>query len=114
MRFDDHDYTEIANKYDLSSIKSLHVYYDVYFIKKVLSGLVKSDEVCNLFIRRTLPYDLRQSNVLEQTFSSKNFVLNSASFKLKREWNSMPDEIKNMLKLSEFKSALKDKVLIYE
>jgi len=33
MRFDDHDYTEIATKYNLSSLKSLHVYYDIFLLK---------------------------------------------------------------------------------
>jgi len=113
MRFDHHDYTEIATKYNLSSLKSLHVYY-IFFIKKVKSSFVNLDEVCDLFMSRILPYDIRQLNELEQKFSSKNFVINSASFKLRREWNGLPIEIRNIVKLSGFKFTLKNKILVYE
>ncbi len=61
-----------------------------------------------------MPYDIRQPNELEQIFSSKNFVINSARFKLRREWNGLPIEIRNIVKLSEFKFALKNKILAYE
>jgi len=48
MRFDDYDYTEIATKYDLSLSKSLHVYYDIHFFKKVHLSSIKSDEIFHL------------------------------------------------------------------
>jgi len=113
MRFDDHNYSVIASKYELSTIKSLHLYYDLFFVKKVLSGLIRSDDVISLFVRRVLPYDIRQSGELVQTFSSKNYVINSGSFKLRREWNGLSIDVRNSLKLSEFKIALKEKVLNY-
>ena len=80
----------------------------------LLSGIIASDDVVALFVKRILPYDIRRYGELIQTFSSKNYVINSASSKLKREWNGLCVEVKNISKLSEFKIALKAKVLIYE
>lgn len=112
-RYDNQDYSEIASKYELSSIKSLHLYNDLFNVKKDLFELMRSDDFITLLVRIILQYDIHCFGELVKTFSSKNYFINSTSFKLRREWNGLFTEVRNVVKLSEFKSALKEIMLIH-
>ena len=40
LRFDEHDYTDIALSCNLISIRSLQIYYDSFFVKKVALNMI--------------------------------------------------------------------------
>lgn len=51
MRYIDHNYSDGALNFDLCSIRSLHIYSDMCFLKRVELNYVDSREIIHLFER---------------------------------------------------------------
>lgn len=105
----DHDYHELALSLQLESIKSLHVYHDIYFIKKVQLGLISCDSICNLFIERVNLYNLRVFRMYNERSSTRDYIFYSSVPRLRRKWNkiAVPAGLSNVNNLSQFKRELK-------
>ena len=58
MNFMDYDYSGMDYDYS-ESIKSLHVYHDIYFVKKVMLNLLKCTPIEEIFVIRGINFSLR-------------------------------------------------------
>ena len=71
MNFMNHDCFSISQQLNIESIKSLTVYHDIYFIKKVI---IKCDIIIEIFAIRVIPYSLRTIRELEEKNTNKNYI----------------------------------------
>ena len=55
----------IARNLHFQSLKSIHDYHDLYFVKKVLIRLVNSVLIFELFCQRNVSYALRVSRQIK-------------------------------------------------
>lgn len=117
MAFYDHDYTELAKSVDLCSIKSLHEYYDLLLIKKILSksqdSSFSNDPLSNLFRARVLNYNFRSKRQLIEIDTNKDYIFYSVIFRLRRAWNCLPSEIKSLENFKEYKNEIFNFVINY-
>ena len=86
MNFDDHDYGPIARSLNLESLKTLHTFNDVYFVKKVKSGLINSNLIESIFEAHRISYSLRATREFNIPNSPRNFFRFSTIPRLKTEW----------------------------
>ena len=109
--FDDHDFGDFAAQVGLCSIKSLHDYYDILFVKKSMqAGALLS----SLFLLRENRYNTRGHRQLEEKSTNKDYVFHSSLFRLRRVWNLLDINIKGCDKLGDFKSCLRDFIYKFE
>ncbi len=74
---------------------------------KCLSNM-SPDYVCSLLTRHNVPYSLRDDNKLKQkSFKTISYGKRSFAYMGAKLWNSMPQDIKNSITLSEFKNRVK-------
>lgn len=113
--YTEHDYSQFALSVNLESIKSLHIYHDVYFIKKALMGLVNCEGLLELLAKREVPYELRCVRQLIERGTHRNYIYNSAIFRLRRKWNKIviPTAVLHTNDLRTFKRELKSIVNRY-
>ena len=109
MSYDDHNYSDIAALIKLESLKSLHVYHDIYFVKKVQLKLVNCDDTFKLFVKRNISYDLRVTREFSEDKTIYDYIYYSTVPRLRRRWNKIlvPSDISNVNNLTKFKSGLK-------
>lgn len=109
MNYDDHDYTDIAQSVKLESLKSLHVFHDLYFVKKVKLNLISSPDVVDIFGDRSVPYNLRLVRQLNEETSDSNYIYFSTVYRLRRKWNRVviPSHLSGVYSLRNFKKGLK-------
>ena len=115
MHFDEHDYSEIALSCNLMSIRSLHIYYDLFFVKKVSLKMINCINTVNLFTKRNIHYNLRMVREFEKSNTQRNYIFDSTVPRLTRAWNiiAVPAGIANIRDLSQFKRELKALVFTY-
>ena len=65
MSFDDHDYSVIAKALKLRSLQSLHMYHDLYLVKRIQLNLINSEDVKLVFGSRSLSHHLRLAKDLK-------------------------------------------------
>lgn len=105
--FDEHDYSAFAKKVNLTSIKSLHNYYDMLFVKRTLFIESKRiDVIADLFIARESRIELRNPRPLREFFSNKDYVFYSVMYRLRRSWNRLDVNVKSSASMNEFKNEL--------
>ena len=114
--FDDHNYGEFSRSVSLCSIKSLHSYYDLLFVKRILSLALPNlgDCLVNLFKYRENKFNTRGHRILLESNSSRDYIFHSSVFRLRRAWNSLNLSSKFNIKMCEFKSLLFESVCKYE
>lgn len=110
VAYDQHDYEDISRLFGLASVKSEHIFQDIFFVKKITLGLIKSNELVNLFNSREVPYQLRDPRQLEEFSASPDYVRYSTIFRLRRKFNKTPITIRSQNRLSLFKDALRNHV----
>ena len=109
MSIYDHDYSLISRNLSVSSVMSIHKYFDLVYSFKIVNGLLLSPELQDYFRRRDLAYSLResrQSRFLEG-HSRTNFHFFSAGCRLVRSWNDLPLELQECVDLGSFKFLAK-------
>lgn len=115
MSYDDHNYCNLASSLNLESLKSLHVYHDLYFVKKVQLKLVNCEVITNLFVMRESHYNLRVFREFVEGSSVRDYIYYSSLPRLRRKWNKIviPSDISNVNNISQFKAGLKTLVNRY-
>lgn len=107
MSYYQHDYSEIAVKFGICSIRSLHYYYDILLVKKVLFiGNVHNNLLSKLFVTRDLTYNFRNARNFKESETKKDYILHSVVFRLRRRWNTLGYDLKSRMKFNRFKSIL--------
>lgn len=115
LSYDEHDYSELAVSLGLESVKSLHIYHDLLFVRKVTLNLINSECIMNLFVKRDVPYELRLVREMREMNTNKNFIYYSSVPRLRRKWNKIviPSDIYCIGNLGVFKKKLKELVNRY-
>ena len=106
MSYLDHDYTKPTSRFNVYTFKSQFDYNDVLFVKKVFMGLIDSDEIMGLFVRRDIKYDLRFSRCLYESNSKLNYTFYSVVNRLRRLYNVLPPELTLLDNMTNFKADL--------
>ncbi|OXU20777.1 hypothetical protein TSAR_014348 [Trichomalopsis sarcophagae] len=109
----EHDYTDLAQFFNLPTIMSLHHYHDCLLSFKVLHDFVTCDAIKLKFRNRELVYSLRYHRPLCEESSSSNFGFFSTVNKLGRSWNVLPLSLTEVFVLSGFKSRLNNFVFSF-
>lgn len=113
LSYDDHCYTEIAKTFNLCTIKSLHDYYDLLLMKKIMfhnsNGLFTSS-LADLFLLNSNSLNLRNKRELKEFHTNKNYIFHSAIFRLRRSWNKLSDNMRHKMKISIYKKSVYDMV----
>ena len=114
MSYENHNCTPIATSLNIETIKSLHTFNDVFFVKKVKSNLVNCEEFVSIFEARRIPYELRAAREIREN-SPRNFFRFSSVPRLKKERNKIVPNlnINNSLSLPSFKKTAKDVIFKY-
>lgn len=113
MLITDHDYSVLAQRFDLCNIKSLHKFYDLCFVWRVLHGFVSCNTITDIFVTRHLEYGLRHARLFIEISSRDNFIFQSSKGRLIRLWNLLPHDTRNLESIGLFKSQLRSQVLVF-
>ena len=108
--FFDHDYTQIRSLFKIESLRSIIKKTDNVVAYKIANKLYSSEEVNNLFVRRSLQHNLRNINELKNEKIKPNFIGNSTSFRLRDLWNKLPPQVKTLDELYVFKKSIRNLV----
>ena len=113
--FDNHDYHDFSESVGLCTIKSLHDYYDLLFVRRVLDRFFPSLGNCliDLFPTSVNRYNTRSHRDLVEKSSSRDYVFHSSVFRLRRRWNLLSIETRSVVKLRDFKDMLFDELCEY-
>lgn len=108
--YDNHDYFNFAKEVNLCTISSLHRYYDLLLVRKILyySDFYRDNTLLLLFPYRDIKYNLRKHGNLIEANTIKNYIYYSTIFRLKRIWNLLDTKTKSYENMIEFKNALFD------
>ena len=114
--FDEHDYGNFSKDVRLCSLKSLHSYHDLLFVKRILGSSLPNlgDCLVKLFPFRINSFNTRSHRELFETNTSRDYIFHSSVFRLRRVWNSLDIEVKASVKLCDFKDSLFESVCKYE
>lgn len=85
----DHDYSPISKKFSIPSIKSIHDYFDLCTVHKIIHHLFSSVHLFNLFQTRPNPYSLRTAHPLHTSIFLRDSNFSSSIPRLCRLWNSI-------------------------
>lgn len=107
MQKTDHDYSAISKSLNLTTVKSIHNYNDILFVRKALYDSFNCLDIVNLFYKREIKYAFREPRVLTECTASSNIVFHSSVFRLRRLWNSTDKDIQDTLTDNLFKKRLK-------
>ena len=107
MGFTDHDYSSAIQRFRIPSFPHLHDYYDLLTVFKTLTGLIRAPQLKNLFITRSLTYDIRlQRNLIESQYKL-DFLHHSSIPRIIRKWNMLPSDIRSLDSVGLFKKKVK-------
>ena len=106
MHFFDHDHTQIRSLLKVESLKSLIRKLDYIVAFEVAHKLYRSEEIYNLFFRRSLKHNLRSYREIDNGIAKPGYIGNSTIFRLRDIWNKLPLEVRNIEKLEIFKRSL--------
>ena len=106
MHYFDHDYTQIRALLKIESFRSQIMKIDFLVAFKIAHKLYRSEEVNNLFVKRTLKHNLRCYREFANDKAKPNYLDNSVSFRLREIWNKLPGEVRNIERLNVFKRSL--------
>ena len=109
----DHNYTDIAARFQLQSIKSIHHFHDCLLMFNTLNNYFSCHSIFSLFQPRQITYSLRSHRILHEDISNSNFGFYSTVNRLRRSWNLLPSRITNISSWSLFKLALHSLTLQY-
>ena len=109
----DHDYTPLASECSLPTIASLHRMQDHMFVYKTLHDYICSDFIKELFGQRQLIYNLRCHRILLEDTTRSNYGFYSSVNRMRRLYNLLPMEIRNVSSIGLFKFRVKSLVSIY-
>ena len=114
MSYLNHDYSELASRFEIPSLVSLRSYYDLVFLFKVLNGLVDSPQILSSFNFRVPGRLLRNSGVTFAIPHSHCFVREkSVVLRLSHLANEFGD-IDFFVPFYVFKKEVKNNVLSYD
>ena len=80
---------------------------DILFLAKILLDEPYSDLLGEKFVLRNVPYNLRIVMPIEEESSNFNLLFHSPLFRLRREWNSLSQEIRDSDGFDYFKAEVK-------
>ncbi|OXU21222.1 hypothetical protein TSAR_002744 [Trichomalopsis sarcophagae] len=89
----EHDYTDLAQFFNLPTIMSLRHYHDCLLSFEVLHDFVACNVIKLKFRNRELVYSLRNHRPLCEESSSPNFGFFSTVNRMRRSWNVLPRSI---------------------
>lgn len=106
--FDNHDYSTFSESVKLCSIKSLHDYHDLLFVRKILSLPLPNvgDTLIKLFPLRENRFNTRRHRDLLEFNSNRDYVYHSVIFRLRRSWNLLNANVKLSASMNDFKNLL--------
>lgn len=107
----DHDFKAIAKKFNTPLLKSLHNYFDVLTVWKILNNHFKSPDLAQLFVTRPTNYSLRSHNPLYTQIFRRESEFNSSIPRLSRAWNSLDSALRNIDAIGRFKTAARRAIL---
>ena len=113
MSYDNHDYSALYELTGISTIESTHQVGDILFVAKILLEESYSDLLSENFVLRNVPYNLRVLRPIEEESSNCDLLLHSPLFRLRREWNSLSQEIRDSDGFDCFKAEVKKEILRY-
>ena len=102
----DHDYTQIRTELGLQSLRSLILETDYLVSYNIAKHSYYSPEISGFFKRRVISHNLRKFRELEHKNAVPNYIDNSTSFRLRRLWNHLSLDVKNIEKLRDFKREI--------
>ena len=110
MNFQDHDYSHIATRFSIPSLKSLFKVRDAQFAFNIIKKRIKCPELSDLFKERNRRYNLREY----RTFVEHTYYSNTRYFstipRLIRLWHSLPRSITSQVRISVFKKQVREKL----
>ena len=80
---------------------------------KLINECIDCEHLCNIFKPRHLIYDLRNPRTFEEERFTSNYILHSTMPRLIRTWHNLPNGIKTITELPDFKNIVKKEILMY-
>ena len=106
MSYKDRNYHEISVRLNFPSIKSMHTVNDYIFIWKIINKQINWPDVFNLYTSRTIVYDLRFIKPMFESITTLNYIYFSTIFRLRRFWNLLHSDIRNIKELDSFQAII--------
>ena len=96
LSFLDHDFTPLLFKY-----------YDLIAAFKIIREIMVCQELTSLFSQREFTYCIRNPRPIHEQIHTKNYSFNTPIARLRRAWNQLPGNTRDIVLIGAFKSALR-------
>ena len=103
----EHNYSEIAEHFNLQTIKSLHYYYDCILTYKIKNNYLNCEMMTSLFYERQVTYSLRNFRKIHENTQSSNVGFYSSINRLRRLWNTLPQSVLDSANLALYKRSVR-------
>ena len=113
MSYFDHEYSKLYELTGIASIESIHRAGDLLFVGKILLDESSQTRLKDLFETREVPYDLRSLRPLREEGVKLDLLFHSPQHRLRREWNGLSVEIREIGDINSYKTIINKEVLKY-
>ena len=107
MAYNDHNYHPISTSENIHTILSTHKYFDSIFAFKIAKKLYPSTQINSFFNPTPENINTRSNREFHTHFYRRNYAYYSVIPRLRRLWNSIPQCIRDLSDLQEFKKYAK-------
>lgn len=89
MAYDNHNYTEISKICNVYTTKSLHMYFDISFVKGLLADNVNCLSLKLKYQSRHITYNIRSSSPIKEETTKNNLAYYAPVNRTIRRWNKL-------------------------
>ena len=105
MSYRDHNYSPISTSENIHTIISTHKYFDSVLAFKISKKLISSEQINSSFNPTPRNLYTRSKRAFHTLFKKYNYAYFSTLPRLRRQWNSLPQNIRDLNDLQEFKNC---------
>lgn len=110
MEYTNHDYTKLAKNFNIPSLESLHRVHDMILIHKCIHHNYLKDGNTT-FKLKTTNYSQRRHFITNEIPYRTNDILHSTTYRLRKDWNNLANELRCDTNLTSFTKNVKLSVL---
>ena len=92
---------------NLSPLTSVFRYYNYTTVYRILRDQVDCPELKDLFVSRELMYNIRNPRPIQEDCHSTNYAFYSPIARLHRAWNSLPKNLRSIVRIGQVKRAIR-------
>ena len=102
----DHNYKEVSCQFNVFTISSTLKYFDIVYAYCIKNKLIKNQDICKRFSKRKNQFNVRDFRTYAEVATINDYNYFSVFPRVLRSWNTIPNEIRELKSIEQFKSAL--------